>query len=95
VEYQLNAATGAAERSTVVQPDIRGDLLLLRNDTRQLIDVTVARHTSLTELKHGTATSGPHMQPLVAARIAVRQCRRRGPGHCRAAPAGPPPQSAD
>ena len=40
----------------------------MRNGTRQLIDVTVARSTSLTELRHGTDTSGPHM--LVAARDA-------------------------
>jgi hypothetical protein len=38
-EY-LNSATGATERCTVTQLDLRGDLMLLRNGIRQLIDVT-------------------------------------------------------
>ncbi len=51
---------------SVAQPDIRGDLLLLLLlQQLLLIDVTVTRPTLLTELKHGTAATGPH---LVAAR---------------------------
>ena len=71
VEYRLNSSTGSMERCTVEQPDIRGDLLLLRNGRRLLLDVTVVRPTSLKWLKHGATraheTSGAHMQPLVAA----------------------------
>ena len=49
-----------------------GDLLLVRNSTRQLIDVTVVRPTTLT-LQRGPASSGAHMQPLVAATQAEKR----------------------
>lgn len=71
VEYRLNSITGSMERCTVEQPAIRGNLLLLRNGRRLLLDVTVVRPTSRKWLKHGATraheTSGAHMQPLVAA----------------------------
>jgi hypothetical protein len=44
----------------------RGDLLLLRNNTRELVDVTVVRPTCLTELR-GSATAGSHIAPLASA----------------------------
>jgi hypothetical protein len=50
---------------TVGKPLERGDLLLVHGSTRQLIDVTVARPTTLTQLR-GPASSGAHLQPLVA-----------------------------
>lgn len=37
VEYQFNSATGCAERRIISQPDLCGDLLLLRNGSRQLV----------------------------------------------------------
>lgn len=74
VEHGLSTATGAVQRS-VTQEGERGDLLLVRNGTRQLIDVTVVRPTSLSWLQRqrsaaGAAAAGSHMQPLVAAREA-------------------------
>lgn len=44
----------------------RGALPLLRNNTRELVDVTVVRPTCLTELRNST-TSGSHVVPLTAA----------------------------
>ena len=47
--------------------NLRGDLLLVRNNVRQLIDVTVVRPTTLTLLTHGSTNGGSHIVPLVAA----------------------------
>ena len=66
-------------------PLAHGDLLLERDNTRQLIDVTVARPTTLTLLR-GPASSGAHLQPLVAAAQAEQrkhatydaECARHG-----------------
>jgi len=53
-------------------PGEHGDLLLVRGSTRELIDVTVARPTTLTLLR-GSASSGAHLQPLVAATLAEKR----------------------
>ena len=60
-----DAATGA-QVHRVERTGQHGDLLLLRNNTRELIDVTVVRPTSLTELR-GSNSSGSHVAPLAAA----------------------------
>jgi len=81
---QLNQTTGRIEQR-VHRPQTHGDLLLIRDNTRQLIDVTVVRPTSLTRLR-GPAASGVHLQPLVAASAAERtkhasydaECARHG-----------------
>jgi len=85
VEYRLNAQTGRFER-WAIQEQEHGDLLLVRHGTRQLIDVTVVRPTTLTLLQRGTAATGSHMKPLVAADDAERlklakntaECQRAG-----------------
>jgi hypothetical protein len=48
------------------KPRAHGDLLLVRGNVCQLIDVTVVRPTTLTLLR-GSSTHGAHLQPLVAA----------------------------
>ena len=65
VQRGLNPQTGEQTHS-VHSTQIRGDLLLVRHNTRELIDVTVVRPTSLTGLQRA-GPDGPHMQPLVAA----------------------------
>ena len=65
VQYQPDPVTGVVTRS-VTKELKHGDLLLIRNNTRELIDLTVVRPTTLTQLR-GSATGGAHMQPLVAA----------------------------
>jgi hypothetical protein len=85
VEYRLNAQTGRFER-WAIQEQEHGDLLLVRHGTRQLIDVTVVRPTTLTLLQRGAAATGSHMKPLVAADDAERlklakytaECQRAG-----------------
>ena len=54
------------------KPGQHGDLLLVRGSTRQLIDVTVARPTTLTLLR-GPASTGSHLQPLAAAAQAEKR----------------------
>ena len=58
----------------------------MRNGTRQLIDVTVVRPTSLTWLTRGTtptgSLTGSHMQPLVAARAAEAKKLRTYSAEC-------------
>ena len=49
-----------------------GDLLLVRHNVRQLINVAVARPTTLTHLQ-GSASRGAHLQPLVAASQAEKR----------------------
>jgi len=65
VESRLDAATGQLIQHAF-QPQIHADLLLIRDNTRQLIDVSVVRPTTLTMLR-GSAAGGSHLQPLVAA----------------------------
>jgi hypothetical protein len=65
VTTSIDARTGEQVHS-VSHTLARGDLLLLRNNTRELIDVTVKRPTCLTELRHSGAF-GPHMVPLATA----------------------------
>jgi hypothetical protein len=63
-----------------------GDLLLVRSNVRQLIDVTVVRPTTLTLLTRGSSTGGSHIVPLVAATQAEKhkhdkydiECARHG-----------------
>jgi len=85
VEHRRCAETGAWQR-TAIQQQQHGDLLLVRNGTRQLIDVTVVRPTSLTWLQHGAtsagAASGSHMQPLVAASAAEAKKLRTYSAEC-------------
>ncbi|MDR3401982.1 MAG: reverse transcriptase domain-containing protein [Chthoniobacter sp.] len=65
IEMRLDPVTGErVQRAT--QPLARGDLLLIRDNTRQLVDVTVVRPTTLTHLR-GPATTGSHLRPLAAA----------------------------
>ena len=54
------------------KPLVHGDLLLVRGNSRQLIDVTVVRPTTLTLLR-GPALTGTHLQPLVAAAAAEKR----------------------
>jgi len=74
------------QRAATERPVLEhGDLLLVRGSTRELIDVTVARPTTLT-LMRGSATGGAHMQPLVATAQAEKrkhatydaECARHG-----------------
>lgn len=58
-----------------------GDLLLVRGSTRELIDVTVARPTTLT-LLHGSASGGAHMQPLVATAQAEKRKHAQYDAEC-------------
>lgn len=84
VEMRLDVTTGERVR-VVTRPLTHGDLLLVRNSTRQLIDVTVVRPTTLTLLR-GPTSSGSHLQPLVAATHAEKrkhdsydvECARHG-----------------
>ena len=71
VETRFDAATGAHVQS-VTKPLAHGDLLLVRGNSRQLIDVTVVRPTTLTLLR-GPARTGAHLQPLVAAAAAEKR----------------------
>jgi hypothetical protein len=71
VETRFDAATGAHVQS-VSKPLAHGDLLLVRGNSRQLIDVTVVRPTTLTLLR-GPARTGAHLQPLVAAAAAEKR----------------------
>ena len=66
VEVQWDPATGERVTHASKPPLIHGDLLLVRHNVRQLIDVTVVRPTTLTLLR-GSSTHGAHLQPLVAA----------------------------
>jgi len=68
VTSQRDESTGE-QRHAVTRVQARGDLLLLRNNTRELVDVTVVRPTCLTQLR-GSAATGSHMAPLAAARKA-------------------------
>lgn len=65
VQLIRDAATGRVQQR-VSAPQAHGDLLLIRDNTRQLIDVTVVRPTTLTRMG-GPAAGGAHMQPLIAA----------------------------
>jgi hypothetical protein len=71
VSTRYDPATGQHVHC-VSKTDEHGDLLLVRGSTRQLIDVTVARPTTLT-LMHGPASTGAHLQPLVAAAQAEKR----------------------
>ena len=66
VEVQLDPITGERVSVATKPPLIHGDLLLVRHNSRLLVDVTVARPTTLTLLR-GSANSGAHLRPLVAA----------------------------
>ena len=69
---RFNPTTGERESHATRPPLIHGDLLLVRHNVRQLIDVTVVRPTTLTLLR-GPASSGAHLQPLVAATPAEKR----------------------
>lgn len=71
VETRLDTVTGEHVHS-VSKLLAHGDLLLVRGNTRQLIDVTVVRPTTLTLLR-GPASTGAHLQPLVAAAAAEKR----------------------
>jgi hypothetical protein len=75
-----NPDTGQLERTA--EPDgRRGDLLLVRNNTRQLIDVTVVRPTAPTQLR-SSSVAGAHLQPLAAASDAERLKHRKYDAEC-------------
>src|SRR5680860_160553 len=61
IEVQLDLTTGERVSHATRPPLIHGDLLLVRHNVRQLIDVTVVRSTTLTLLR-GPASSGAHLQ---------------------------------
>jgi hypothetical protein len=71
-EMRFDRTTGEYGRHVQPSPLAHGDLLLVRGSTRLLIDVTVARPTTLTLLSRGSASSGAHLQPLVAATLAEK-----------------------
>ncbi|MDR3736561.1 MAG: hypothetical protein P4L10_13640, partial [Acidobacteriaceae bacterium] len=71
VEWRLDPITGARVQH-LSRPRAHGDLLLIRDNTRQLIDVTVVRPTTLTQLR-GPATTGAHLRPLAAASQAEKR----------------------
>ena len=71
VECRLDPVTMRSVQH-VHRPLAHGDLLLVRNQTRQLIDVTVVRPTTLTMLR-GPASTGAHLQPLVAVAAAEQR----------------------
>ena len=78
------AAAAANKRQQSDEPDKRrGDLLLLRDNVRLLIDVTVVRPTAPTQLRAASAT-GPHLQPLAAAAAAELQKHRKYDSQCAA-----------
>lgn len=62
----------------------RGDLLLTRHNNVILIDVTVVRPTSLTNLVHHSRGSidGPHMHPLFAAHDAEKHKHKTYDAEC-------------
>jgi hypothetical protein len=66
IEVQLDPTTGERLSHATQPPLIHGDLLLVRHNVRLLVDVTVARPTTLTLLR-GSANNGAHLRPLVAA----------------------------
>ena len=72
IEMRLDPTTGKRVSCATRPPLIHGDLLLVRHNVRQLIDVTVVRPTTLTLLRGPTAT-GAHLQPLVAATQAEKR----------------------
>ena len=63
IEVQLDPSTGERVSHATKPPLIHGDLLLIRHNVRLLVDVTVARPTTLTLLR-GSASNGAHLQPL-------------------------------
>ena len=76
-ESQAHRLTRAGE------PDRRrGDLLLLRDNSRLLIDVTVVRPTAPTQLQRLSAVAGAHMQPLVTADAAEQLKHRKYDSEC-------------
>ena len=78
---RLDPTTGRPTQ-TVSHTNERGDLLLLKNNVRLLIDVTVVRPTTLTHRQRGTSTAGTHMQPLAAARNAEYRKHRTYDAEC-------------
>ena len=71
VEMRLDESSGRITQH-IDRTNLRGDLLFVRNNVRQLIDVTVVRPTTLTLLGHGSTTGGSHIVPLVAASAAEK-----------------------
>jgi hypothetical protein len=65
LESRLDLSTGQLTRY-VHKTLEHGDLLLIRGATRELIDTSVARPNTLTRMA-GSARSGAHLKPLVAA----------------------------
>ena len=80
IETRLDPATGELTQSAH-QALPHGDLLLVRHNERQLIDVTVARPTQLT-LQRGPASGGAHLRPLVAASQAEKRKHRSYDAEC-------------
>jgi hypothetical protein len=73
VETRYDPTPGSRQHvQHINKPGQHGDLLLVRGSTRQLIDVTVARPTTLTLLR-GPASTGSHLQPLAAAAQAEKR----------------------
>jgi hypothetical protein len=72
IEVQLDPTTGERLSHATQPPLIHGDLLLVRHNVRLLVDVTVARPTTLTLLR-GSANNGAHLRPLVAAAQAEKR----------------------
>jgi len=83
LESHYNVSTGESTITPANQVDIRGDLLLIRDNTRQLIDVTVARPTSMTHLSQSeTSINGAHLHPLIAATEAEKYKHRKYDQEC-------------
>ena len=84
VTHSAHPHTGQPTRA-VHQSNARGDLLLVRHNTRVLLDVTVVRPTQLSHLQRA-GDDGPHMQPLYSAALAEQgkhqsydaECARHG-----------------
>ncbi|MDR3446587.1 reverse transcriptase domain-containing protein [Dyella sp.] len=80
-EVTYDPAIGAVTTS-FSRPNIRGDLLLIRDNTRTLVDVTITRPTTMTQLTRGAATTGAHARPLVAAAQAEQQKHQKYDAEC-------------
>ena len=80
-ETRLDNATGQFVQH-IHRTDEHGDLLLVRNNVRQLIDVTVVRPTTLTLLSRGSHNGGSHIVPLVAATQAEKHKHEKYDSEC-------------
>ena len=80
-ESSVDADTGAIVTTAVPPVDIHGDLLLIRDNQRLLLDVTVARPTCLTQLRRSAHTSASVI-PLAAASDAEKRKHRTYGAEC-------------